>query len=610
MSNQFLFLMNTSNPKVETFSPKLSFDDFPGTVLEFDSELICVRHNKPDGQNFTCLRADFLVGRSLHDLLINPKKKSRILDSFKQVQESLTPCGFYSEPNPETMTPATYTILMKVDHGDGENSTILSLSTEVPVEKAFQDHYKRLFKNIKDYITVLDKHGKILYMNRSFLGLSVNDALETSMFDYFEGDESLVLRASLLRVVEDGTSLTFENYISATNTPKWFSNSISPLVIESDDVAAIVISREISGIKNRIWELGESNKLHDAVVDNIGDAVISVSHSGRIILQNSAARDMFESDLYNLDELEETWSRFSITGKDEAMVQELEFRKALNGEIFKDRSCLLKREDGSVIHVDYSLRPLRGEVNEIIGALLVLKDTTHSHFAREQLITANQNLDSFVHATAHDLKSPIHNMKNLFSLMDRLDSEDKKAELLDKVRQSVDKLDDFLGALMEMVDSRNVDESSVESLRFDNAFSSVCQNLSEEIDKSEVIFKVDFSGAENITYIKAHILSIFQNIISNALKYRKESVRLEIEVSTKNIGDSVELVVKDNGVGIDLERHGEEIFKPFKRVNTRLPGKGIGLNLVKNFVERNGGSIEVVSAKGGGTTFIITLKSY
>lgn len=587
-------------------SPNPIFSHFPGAILEFDVELRCVAYENEAMLNFTGQRPDFLLGRTLEDLIIPSELKAQFLEVFNKVLHSKSAGNFYTDADESRGMPGVHTFVFPVSR---ENELHLLAASTTTIERESVD-WRTFFSQVTDVVTVLDESGNILYQNRSYLGMPADEVVGKKLEDFFEDDEKLLLKASLHRVFEDGTALTFDNYVSAFATPRWFSNSLSLFTVQNGIRAAIMISREISGSKNKLWELAESNKIYDSVIEGVSEAVVVISPTGRVMLQNDAAKNILGSEIYSAQGLEDTWVKMCSREKFEGACPLLNIDSALRGTKLEDQSCLLMREDQSLIHVEFSLSPMYGEVNDLVGAMLIMRETTENHFASQQLIKANQNLDSFVHATAHDLKSPINNMKNLFALMDRLDSEEKRAILLDKVRKSVDQLDDFLAALMEMVDSRNVDESRVELLNLLEVFSYVKSNLSEQIGESGGMIHADFSEILEVRYIKAQLISIFQNMISNAIKYRDENKVLEIEIKTYGKGDFIVLEIADNGIGIDLEKHGQEIFKPFKRLSSKAGGKGIGLNLVKNFVERNGGTIDVVSKVGEGTKFMVHLKPY
>ena len=107
---------------------------------------------------------------------------------------------------------------------------------------------------------------------------------------------------------------------------------------------------------------------------------------------------------------------------------------------------------------------------------------------------------------------------------------------------------------------------------------------------------------------KRQLVQLFQNFIGNALKYRREGVRPEVEVGARPDGDGWLLWVKDNGIGIE-ERYWDKVFMIFQRLHTRqkYAGTGIGLAICKKIIERHGGRIWVQSQVGVGSTFFFTL---
>jgi signal transduction histidine kinase len=110
--------------------------------------------------------------------------------------------------------------------------------------------------------------------------------------------------------------------------------------------------------------------------------------------------------------------------------------------------------------------------------------------------------------------------------------------------------------------------------------------------------------------VQGFIFSVLKNLISNAIKYRDDERALQIELESKRENDKVLVTVKDNGIGIDLKKYGDRLFKVFSRLTDRADGTGIGLYIVRNLVEGNGGSIKVESEPGKGTTFYCYLKEY
>ena len=96
-------------------------------------------------------------------------------------------------------------------------------------------------------------------------------------------------------------------------------------------------------------------------------------------------------------------------------------------------------------------------------------------------------------------------------------------------------------------------------------------------------------------------------MISNAIKYSKKDNPVRIEITSKRVENDVLIIFKDYGIGIDMNKHGSEIFTPFKRFETTIEGSGVGLYLIQTQIKTLGGKIHVESNLGEGTTFSINL---
>jgi signal transduction histidine kinase len=130
--------------------------------------------------------------------------------------------------------------------------------------------------------------------------------------------------------------------------------------------------------------------------------------------------------------------------------------------------------------------------------------------------------------------------------------------------------------------------------------------LNDKIKESDCTIISDFS-VQTYYAIPAYIDSIFYNLISNAIKYRSLERNPEISITTLIENDSLVLLVKDNGLGMDTKKLKDKIFTLYQRFHHHVEGKGIGLFLVKTQVEALNGTIEISSKVNEGTTFTIRL---
>ncbi|MFZ6053234.1 sensor histidine kinase [Halocola ammonii] len=373
-----------------------------------------------------------------------------------------------------------------------------------------------------------------------------------------------------------------------------------------------VLTNDIGEMKRMNQELSEKSRLFESVLKNISDGVIVSDCDGNFTIVNPAAENMFgfrpqsseaiiSDDAIHL----ETYDRTKVLGKNELPIQ-----KALRGEVIDQQELILATSAyPGGIALSFTTRLLKDSRDRLEGAVLVMRDMSKTRKAQEKLEEVNRNLDSFVQATAHDLKSPVINMKNLFSLIERTEDEQKKEKISLKIRESVDKLDDLLGALMEIVDAQKNENIGIDRLSFQKTFDFIVDSLQEQIEEAQPQFELNLE-VSHIVYNRAYLRSIFHNLLTNSMKYRNRDKPLKIRISTFKKNGFVELAFSDNGIGMNLKKDGEELFKPFKRLTSQAQGKGIGLNLIKSFVEKNGGEVKVESQKGRGTTFRLFLRSY
>ncbi len=227
------------------------------------------------------------------------------------------------------------------------------------------------------------------------------------------------------------------------------------------------------------------------------------------------------------------------------------------------------------------------------------------------LIKVNETLDSFVRLAAHDLKSPINNLKALLQLHQQEQHNPVlQQESFSRIHTSVKKLDLTVTGLLSIVKFQAKGDRGTQEIRFAEVLSALQEEFAGELQAQHGQLTGEFQEAATIVYVEAYLVSIIRNIVQNALKYRSPHRPPVIHLHTEREQHTVLLRVSDNGIGIDLERYGHDLFKPFKRFTDVAEGNGLGLYLVKNMVERNGGSLAVESKSGMGTTFNIYLKEY
>lgn len=224
----------------------------------------------------------------------------------------------------------------------------------------------------------------------------------------------------------------------------------------------------------------------------------------------------------------------------------------------------------------------------------------------EELTKINSELDRFVYSASHDLRAPLMSVKGLLNMI-QLDPEKSNTPYyLEMIEKSIDKLDHFISDIINYsrnsrmdvipkeIDFHELLQASIDSLKFMDGAEEVESMRDIHIDAP---FYSDYS----------RLLIVFNNIISNAVRYRdkrKEHSYLKITVQTT--AEKARICFSDNGVGI-AEEYIDKIFKMFFRANADSCGSGLGLYIVKSAVEKLEGTITVESKLGEGTTFTIEI---
>ncbi len=222
-----------------------------------------------------------------------------------------------------------------------------------------------------------------------------------------------------------------------------------------------------------------------------------------------------------------------------------------------------------------------------------------------ELERKNREIQQFAYAASHDLQEPLRSISNFSNLLaKKLEKHPDKdiTDYMSKVSGGASRMSNLIFDLLEY---SRVGKDMSKSL-------TDCNLLVHEIliDLSAII---EESGAEvhvrGLPVVNCYELkSVLQNLIVNAIKFKKKDTRPVIEVSAFDLGKEFLFVVKDNGIGIEKEYY-ERIFIIFQRLHlrTEYPGTGIGLSLTRKIIEMHGGKIWVESEFGQGSTFYFTI---
>jgi PAS domain S-box-containing protein len=224
----------------------------------------------------------------------------------------------------------------------------------------------------------------------------------------------------------------------------------------------------------------------------------------------------------------------------------------------------------------------------------------------EELRRKNHQLQEFTQIVSHNLRSPVGNILTLITFYENATNEAEKNEFITLLKESsattltmLDELNDIL----KIKQDKNIPKQDIQ---FEKMLHQVTSMLTARITEVKAQIYFDFSQAKIIHYPGIYLESILLNLLDNALKYHSKDRVPEIWLrTTKDESGNVILSVQDNGLGINLERYGHQVFKLRKTFHHHPESRGIGLFMIKNQIEAMGGSIRVESAENEGTTFYV-----
>ncbi|WBA43292.1 sensor histidine kinase [Hymenobacter canadensis] len=231
----------------------------------------------------------------------------------------------------------------------------------------------------------------------------------------------------------------------------------------------------------------------------------------------------------------------------------------------------------------------------------------------QQLARSNQDLDNFVYAASHDLKQPVNNLQGLFEELrcTMLVQEPDTATIMRLFEESLQSLSTTINDLAAVVqEQRPASQPPSEPIDLAELATDVMQALRPQILATHAHINTNFSGLSQLQYVRVNLRTILLNLLGNALKYRHPGRRPHIQLRAYAAAGQPVLEVQDNGLGINIERHGTELFQLFRRFHPQAgDGTGVGLFLVNRLVQGPGGHIEVESKEDHGTTFRLFLQA-
>lgn len=488
-----------------------------------------------------------------------------------------------------------------------------ALAERKTVEEALresEEKYRTIVHTANEGIGILNEKKATTFVNDKIvemLGYSADEIIEKSLFSFMSNESKRVATAHLGRRQDGITEQHYIKFIRKNGSELWTVFTSRPL-FEKDG--------KYMGAMATFTDITE-RKLAEAQIRKLSSAV-EQSTSIIIITDTNARIDYINPKFTQVT----GYSREEVLGKNPRILKSTETRPEVYHELWKiianggewHGELHNKKKNGQSYWASASISPIKNMDGIITHYLGVQEDITDRKKAQSalqnyatELERSNEELQQFAYVASHDLQEPLRMITSYLTLL-----ENRYKNKLD------DDADEFIGYAVD--GAKRMKQLIRDLLQFsrvgthgnpfkktncEEVFKKTLSNL--EVTIIENSLEITHDPLPVVTADEVQLLQLFQNLISNAIKFRSKKIP-KIHISAKKKNNEWVFSVRDNGIGIEKE-YEKRIFIIFQRLhtNSKYPGTGIGLALCKKIVERHGGRIWFDSVPGEESTFYFTI---
>lgn len=366
-------------------------------------------------------------------------------------------------------------------------------------------------------------------------------------------------------------------------------------------------------VQARTQELQKLKSRYESILNCAGEGIYGLDGQGRTTFVNPATAKITG------------WKVEELVGKSESEV----FHRLQNGDPPPNGQDyqLFYRKDGSNFPAEYIRTPIK-EKDKEVGAVVIFKDITERKRAEEalnrkaaELARSNAELEQFAYVASHDLQEPLRKIQafgdRLKTKCDAVNLQDGR-DYLERMQSAAARMQTLINDLLTF--SRVISASQpFVPVDLSAVVKGVLSDLEVRIEQNKA--KLEVGELPTMEADPLQMRQLLQNLIGNALKFKKPDVQPEIKIDARLLkspfagtpeedpyAEQCEITIQDNGIGFD-EKYLDKIFAVFQRLHGRneYEGTGVGLAVCRRITDRHGGTITARSKLGEGAAFIVTL---
>lgn len=509
----------------------------------------------------------------------------------------------------------------RVEHAaTGQPVRLIGLSQDITERKQAEQslrHSERLMRTVIDlvphFVFAKDRDGRFLFVNRAMAescgmtpeemeGRYERDLLpDASATESFLRDDREVIDTGQPKFIPEEI-ITLPNH--SRRILQTAKIAFTPPGCEQPAIMGVAV--DITDQKQAEQALRESHDRLKKVleVETVGVMFWDLA-TGCLVDANDAFLKIMGYTRQDVEAHDLTWQKFTPLEYHEVSLAEIR-KFQTTGRVGPYEKEYL-RKDGTRQWLVFAGSSLGG--NQCVEFCVDIADRKKAEQALRQAVSelerSNKELEQFAYISAHDLQEPLrqvcayaNRLRDRFA--DKLD--DKALQYLEFLYEGASRMSDLVSGLLAYGRVRTPILTG-KPVSVDAVLDKALVRLSGEMQASGAVITRDSLPA--VAADEQHLTQLFENLISNAIKFRPEGVQPQVHIGCGQHGGQWVFSVRDNGIGIELPFY-EKIFQIFQRLHTRqkYPGAGIGLSICKKIVEQHGGRIWVEPSPGGGSTFL------
>ena len=518
-------------------------------------------------------------------------------------------------------------------HANGEadfiEGTMIDITERKESEKELlrnKEHYRMLLHNMNDGFLVDDANGRITFANRrcsEMFGYDFAEFMSLSIEDLFAPQYHKEMRDRHNRRIAGEVVTDNMEYsgVRKDGSLIWLEVHVNLVVEDGIVVGTQSVLQDITGKKQQEAEFRRLANLNHNIIDSSDelfyvievDPEDSASHRMMYLSGKSWEFSGFSSEQV----LAHPGLWFSRLHPDD--VPEVRDFTARIYSSSTPLSCVYRINHivtGEFVWLYDFVKPIfnaEGKLVELYGSIKNITELKHREAELEKtsrdLSNRYNELMQFNYIVSHNLRSPVANILGMVEILHMPDMtvEDKET-CIEHIETAVHRMDYVIKDLNSILETRSALNEKKELVTLHSLLENLTATLDKQISESGTDIRIQVSKEANTLFtIRGYLESILYNLLSNAIKYKSADRQPFIEIAARIHREQVWITVTDNGMGIDLKKFGKQVFGLYKRFNTEVEGKGLGLYMTRTQVETLGGKISVISSLGNGATFTVQL---